>query len=333
MRYLRSQPGRNRGLSLIELLIGTTLGFLLIGAVIAVYQASKRSYVESEQVAALAENSRFAEITINHALRHVGFFGASQAIDIERDPDLGLVINDCTGPGAAYDLDNFIFAVTNTDGTAFGCIDDALPNTDVLVVKRVRPQPLYDADPENALAARDGVISFPSGLRAERTYIIATHMNGLLLDGADTPPLVDATSNYRNGIAWEYELEIYYIRNTAVPQLSRKFLQWDGTGMSIATENMVEGVEQMRLLFGYDSTGNGEIDSYTNATGVTDWGAVHSIEAFLMVRSADQDLQFEDNRVYTLAGEDYTPGGNYRRLVVHSRVSMRNPKLRIRGGV
>ncbi len=332
MSYRYSPPHRNRGLSLIELLIGSFLGFLLIGAVIAVYQASKRSYVESEQVAALAENSRFAELTINHALRHVGFFGASQAIDIIQAPDLDLVVGDCTGAGAAYDLDNVIFAVTNSDGTALGCIDDAVPDTDVLVVKRVRAQPYYDADPDDLLAARDGVISFPSGLRDEHTYVIATHMSGLLFDGADTPPLVDDTGDYKDGIAWEYALEIYYIRDGVIPQLSRKFLEWDGTDMTIGTENMVEGVEQMRLLFGYDSTDNGEIDTYTDAAGVTDWGAVHSIEAFLLVRSAERDLQFEDTRTYTLAGDEYTPGGNFRRLVVHSRVSMRNPKLRIRGG-
>ena len=164
MRSVRTQPRRHRGLSLIELLIGTTLGVLLIGAVIAVYQASKRSYVESEQVAALAENSRFAELTINHALRHVGFFGASQAIDVSPDAGLEEVENDCTGAGAAYDLDNFIFAVTNADGTALGCIDDAIPETDVLVVKRVKPQPLYDADPDKPLLARDGKISFPTEL-------------------------------------------------------------------------------------------------------------------------------------------------------------------------
>ena len=46
----------HRGYSLVELMIGMLLGIMLIAGAVSVYLASKRSFVEVEQVAALFES-------------------------------------------------------------------------------------------------------------------------------------------------------------------------------------------------------------------------------------------------------------------------------------
>ncbi|MFK8051049.1 MAG: PilW family protein, partial [Halioglobus sp.] len=112
---------------------------------------------------------------------------------------------------------------------------------------------------------------------------------------------------------------------------------WDGVQMIIDDENLVPGVEDMRLQFGFDSNGDGDVDTYSNVAGVTDWTQVSSVEAFVLVRNAAEDPQYIDNKTYQLGnGVSITPNDpnevNYRRTVMNTRVSLRNMKLVIRGG-
>ena len=151
------------GFSLVEFMVAMLLGLIFVGGAISVYLASKRSFTEVEQVATVADNGRFALQLLNYSAKHVGFFGSASHADIRLDNALGAVSGDCTGMAAAYDTDNAFFAVRATSTNVLGCIDDAVPDTDVLVIKGVVPRPLYDADPDDPNAPRDGVISYPNG--------------------------------------------------------------------------------------------------------------------------------------------------------------------------
>ena len=64
---------KQAGFSLVELMVGMVLGLMLIAGAVSIYLASKRSYVEVEQVAALTESARFAEQLVGDSLRHAGF--------------------------------------------------------------------------------------------------------------------------------------------------------------------------------------------------------------------------------------------------------------------
>lgn len=340
MRQLIRNDSRqvNRGFSLIEFMVAVVLGIIIIGGAISVYVASKRSFTEVEQVADLSENGRFALQMMTESMRHVSFFGAANPGDVRIDSGLDAVTGDCTGQAAAYDLTVTLFAGrSSVGGAAFGCIDDAVPNTDVLVIKSVLPRPLYDADPEDPNAPRDGAISFPAALNAQDAYVIANSEGGVLLDGADTAPGVGEGNEIAFGVAWPYRLQVFYLRAGDVPTLSRKVLGWDaGSGsMEIQTEDLVQGVENMRLRLGFDSNGDGEIDTYNYEDVVTAnnlWNQVDAVEIFLLMRGAVADVNYEDERTYQVGDLSVTPADNFRRLLLNSNVSLRNPKLAIRGG-
>jgi type IV pilus assembly protein PilW len=331
-----SRAKHNSGFSLVELMIGLLLGTIVVGGAISIYLASKRSFVESEQVAALSENSRFAAQLFNDSLRHAGFMGTLPASAIQVDANLTAIGADCTGPAAAYDVDNYLFAVYTTSANVFNCIDDARPDTDVLVVKNVFPRPYSDANPDDPNAPANGEIDFPAALNTSTTYVMANSQTARIFDGADTPPSIGKGEEIPDGMAWEYQLAIYYVRNTAIPRLSRKVLKWNGT-MEIVTEDLVEGVENIRFMFGNDSVSpfDGVVDKYSNAGNVADWSRVLSIEVFILLRSATQDMQYADANNYKLGDITVTAAADethYRRLVTHSSVSLRNPKLVMRGG-
>lgn len=335
-RFADSQAG----FSLIEFMVAVLLGTILISGAIGVYLGSRRSYTEVEQVAALAENARFSLSLLEESLRHVGFFGPAGPGNIAFDGNLGAVTGNCTGQGAAYVIEDYLFGIQAASGSVFGCIDDAVPNTDVLVVKHLAPNPAYDADPADPTAARDGVISFPSGLSATETYAIVNAEGGIVFDGADTAPSVSTGEVYANGIAYPYRLSIYYVRDTgAVPVLARKVLQWDAAAgaMTIATQDLVDGVENMQFLYGVDTDLDGEPDRFVNDTDPffttpANWGSVLVVRAALLIQSAVEDPNYTDDRTYQLADESVTPGGNRRRLLARTEITLRNPRLVLRGG-
>ncbi|MBN7795687.1 PilW family protein [Parahaliea mediterranea] len=334
-------PAGSRGFSLIEFMVAMVLGLIIIGGAISVYLASKRSYTEVEQVAELSENARFGLQVITDSLRHVRFFGGANSADIVA-ASLGTVSGDCSGLAAANNtVDSLLASRADGSGAAFGCVTDAEPGTDVLLIKSVLPQPMYDADPDDPNAPRDGTISFPQPLSNEEVYVIASPLSGRgeLFQGVSSAPSVEEGGSVPFGVAWPYRLQVYYIRapnagSGNVPTLSRKVLGWDaGAGaVEIRTEDLVSGVEGMRLRFGFDSDADGEADSYDYAASVPNWESVVAIELFLLVRSVVGDVDYVDNKTYQLGDTAVTPGDNFRRLLVRSNVSLRNSKLEIRRG-
>ena len=332
---------RSSGFSLIELMIGMLLGIMLMAGAASIYLASKRSFTEVEQVASLSDNGRFALRLMTDSLRHIGLSGQVFGNTITTDPSLTAVVGDCTGQAAAYNLNTLLFAINSGGGgNVFGCITDAQANTDVLVIKHVVTSPLNDTDPDDPNAPGNDVIDFPTTIDPTKTYIMTNNAIGIIFDGADTAPTIVTGGDVPEGTAWEYLFEVYYIRNMGAdnaPQLARKFLNWNGVAMAVDTENIIPGAEDMRLRFGFDSDGDGDVDTYSAVAGVTNWARVSSVEAFVLVRSATEDLQYTDTKTYNLGnGVAVTPNDpneiHYRRTVMHTNVSLRNMKLVIRGG-
>jgi type IV pilus assembly protein PilW len=328
-----------RGFSLVEFMVAMVLGLIIIGGAISVYLASKNSLTEVEQVAAVSENGRFALQVLNYAAKHVAFFGGAAPADIREDGALGAVAGDCDFPADAYNTDDSFFARRATSANVFGCIDDAMPNTDVLVIKGVIPSPLYDANPDDPNAPRDGVISFPAGgWDNETAYVIANSEVGIILDGADTPPDVREGNEFALGVAWPYRVQVFYVRNNPTgPTLSRKVLAWNGAAMSIQNENLVQGVENMRFLFGFDSDNDGDVDTVDNLTAVglptaAAWDSVTSMQAFVLLRSQNADPSYTNEKTYRLGDVTVTPGDDIRRVLLHTEITLRNPRLVLRGG-
>jgi len=340
---------REAGFSLVELMVGLTLGLLLIAGAISIYLATRQSYTEVEQVAALTENARFAEQIVGESLRHMGFLGEVTANKVEVASGLTAPTGNCSGAAGAYDLTRLGYAATvDSSGGALGCITDGLEGTDVLVIKRALTQPFSsgprERDPNDPPS---GTIDTPHALESGRTYVMTNNVSGLLFNGA-TPPTITTGGEIPGGTAWEYQYEVFYIREVDaddpdVPNmLSRRVLSYNPAtnAMEFTTEDLVEGGENLQLLFGCDSDNNGEVDIYENNVDIDagtncDWEDVQSVEVFMLVRSATKDPQYIDEKTYQLGDVSVTAPvdqKNFRRLLSHTSVSLRNLKLIIRGG-
>jgi len=334
MKIQRISKKYTLGLSMIELLVAMVISLIIIGGTASIYLASKRSYVEVERIARMTQNSRFALQMISDALLHAGYSGELPPGNIQTDPNLSAIAGtDCSSPASAYDINNYLIATTaDANGNALACINDAVPNSGVLVVKNVRPMKLIDSN-------ADGIIDSPEAINGTNTYIIANNSFGIMFDGADLAPTITESGDVPHGNAWIYEMQIYYIRDdgTNSPQLSRKLLRWKGANMTLDTEDLVSGVENMSFLFGTDSNADNEIDIYRLATNVTatEWNNIGVIKVNILVASDTIDPQYTDIKIYKLSGlPDIGPlNDNYHRMVMGTTVSLRNPELSIRGSL
>jgi len=66
---------------------------------------------------------------------------------------------------------------------------------------------------------------------------------------------------------------------------------------------LVEGVENMQILYGEDTNQDGTIDSYLSADNVVDFRGVRSVKVSLLVRSTGTSADGPINQVYSLNGE------------------------------
>lgn len=350
---------RSAGFSLVELMISVVLGLLLIAGAAAAYLSSKRSYTEVEEFSTLSENAHFAELLMADALLHAGFLGEVTGEKLLLDENLIDVQDDCgdlnrldptlSDPAAAYNVSQYLFGSTVDDAGGdvpdIDCIDDAAPNTDVLVIKRAVPRPLSDGD--RLLGPRDGTIDTPDPLQAGTTYIMTNNVMGIVFDGSGTPPNILDGGDVPGGLAWPYLFEVYYVRDADpddpenIPMLARKVLSWNGAAMEVITEDLVEGVEDLRLRLGFDSNDDSEVDRYVDVADITnplDWAEVGAVDVHLLVRGTIRDPEYTDEKTYNVGGDNtVTPADDperyplqYRRLLVNTQASLRNPKLVIR---
>lgn len=313
---------KQRGVSLVELLIAMALGLVLLAGIGYIYWGSRQSYTLQENLAGLQENGNFAVELLAQDLRMAGYIGC---------PNLGTGGNNVTPVRRAADDSRIAFQAGKTLGTdvapVMGVLDTALlrgttnvtnsqvANTDLLVVTRGSSQSfVLNAAPSGAaivLPSRSPLPSSPSGLNGgqQDTLIISDcsqadiiHVAGFSsAQQGDTITanldLAAAGRSYRAGaMVMGLETTAYFIRNNTngVPSLYRA--RWapdatDGNGNPDIDE-VVDNVQNMRVLYGVDSNGDGSADDYIRAAafdgnpGSPTWNQVVSARVSLLLRSA-----------------------------------------------
>lgn len=134
----------------------------------------------------------------------------------------------------------------------------------------------------------------------------------------------------------------YYIATNPFgePALYRQVLGSDGTSPNNSAEEIIEGVQDMQLAYGIDTTavppeGDGAVDSYVTANAVTDWSKVLGIRiSLLMVSRSDENSITSKPQRYALdrngdgdvadTDETVTPTDNLLRKVFTMTIAVKN---------
>ena len=306
------------GLTMIELMIGMLLSLILMAGVIQVFIGSKQSYRILEGTSVMQENGRFAMHLLKNNLRMADFWGG-----VERDAITGTPA--ITGACAA-DLPingSGIFGIQGNVASPLGCIPatDYVPNTDILVVRYA------DANPVTAFTANNIYLQ----------TLVGSQGRLLLSDGTiPASNVYDSNTGTINGkvgaLVYPFHLEAYYIRACSDPSGGGSATACDAgddggdpiptlvrvslVDNALVTQPLLEGVENMQLQFGRDTsaTSDGVVDVYETADVVgnaasANWNQVISVRISVMVRAPQMDGGFTDNNTYTMLDQNVTVNG------------------------
>ena len=325
---------RQRGMSLVELMVGMTLGLLILLGLTSLFVQSKRSFKQDELTARLQEDARFAMSELRHDIGMAGFW--ANALDGSIITEIGSV---GAAAGAAAQLYTYTTPLTVADNAAAAdtllgqSLDDLVAGTDAIATSKVEGFPAATAPTDgtgsttdaNVNAARATILAAAGGI----PYLQTNGVVAVMTTATDAPAtaaatLVPAEFNY-----WRYDPEIYWIRDYAItagdgiPTLVRKYLQ----AGAIVTESIALGVEDMQIEYGIDTNTDGFADRYLSDPTAAQMQQVTTCRIYLLMRSTEADENYSNVRTYTYSNSPlspYTPGDKFYRRTFSTTVKVRN---------
>lgn len=308
------------GITLIEILVALALSLIILAGVMHIFLNNKQTYRVQEAFARLQENGRFALQFITEDLRMAGYVGCGGKLNNPRNmsdlypppngDNVADVVGNFTGSGLeGYQTADLPLAISNTVNLT---VANVVPGTDIVRVKRASTTGARldgNTTADNGSMQLD--ITTALGLFQADDYLFisdcekadifvannvsANTNNGFITIAHSSSENMTVYNNKLSKVyqddaeVFKFSNNVYYIGyNTAgVPSLFRQSLANAG---SIDTEELVEGVEDMQLLYGEDTDGNNIPDQYVDSASVGDWDNVTAVRIELQVRSIEDNL-------------------------------------------
>lgn len=311
----RPRPSRERGLSLLELMIALTIGMLLLTALASMYMGASNSNKELARSSRQIEDGRYSLQTLTDDIAlagYLGYFHTPIAPASLPDPcvlntmatiraDLSLAVQGYDAPSAPA-------------APLSGCLVDAdhVAGTDVLVVRRADT----NVSATGSVLANEVYVQANSDVNNSSNPVVETGTYTaakfplLLKDNATTAPIR------------KLHVHIYYVAPCSVPNgggsvctganddngnpiptLKRLELTRDAGGnRAWVVTPIAEGVENMQIDYGVDSDGDGVPDgAFTTAPATAaDWANVVAMNIHLVVRNTERTPGYSDLKTYSL---------------------------------
>ena len=294
---------RQQGLTLVEIMVAITISLILLAGVVQIFVGNKQSYRLTEELSRMQENGRFAMDHIAREIRMAAFWGCT---NISVDPNI-TITNNLNPPNppttpANHPVDPSTSGVDGTDNSG-------LNDSDTLILQGAYGEGL-GIETHNVSAASFNVTTVNHGLN-ERDVVIATDCRK-----ADVFEITNANSGTNNTIVANLGNNDPGFGNATIPGLEYNdsgtiyriksvtyAIQTGASGEPALFRNengnnveLVEGVQDMQILFGVDSdpTDNNQIATiYQSASSVTNMNDVVSVRITLTLSTLN-DLHRSD---------------------------------------
>lgn len=327
MRKLNKQLG----ISLVEVLVALVISIFLLGGIVQVYSGNKATFRFTNALAEIQENARFAMEIMAQDLRLAGEWGC-----IPFDPDDTSNINDTLSAGnvTGYNTDFHDFvgeeSIEGENGTGIN-------GSDTLTIRGGKPSQTNVEGPFTAPTTQNIFTDTTNTITAGDIILVGRcGANDLLIAfEADILPVtsvvVGTTSDQRrinlganksqqyenDAMVIELQTVDYDIQNGASgePALFR-------AEFGVAQE-LVEGVEDMQILYGIDNDNDQFPNQYVASDAVGDWEDVVAVRISLLMRSIEDNVT-EAPQTYTWLGAAVTPADRRIRQVFTTTVALRN---------
>lgn len=280
----RFSPHR-RGFTLVEMMVGLTVGLLITIALLVVFANASFSQQNLQRSSIQIDNGRYTTELLREEIQLAGFFGeivtAAAAVG---DPDpcatvpVAFVPSPLSVPAPVHGY---------TDADVLGCLANRRPGTSAIALRRLDIDPVAPAaiGPGNQTQYVQYSFCGSDTLAPSLVYDRST--------AAFTLRARDCTSLNR---VRAYVSRVYFVascnvctgQGDGVPTLKRLEL----VGNTLVETALVEGIEDLRFEYGFDINGDGAPDTYLSRAGVAgptaDWGNVMVVKVNFISRSLER---------------------------------------------
>ena len=332
-------------MTLVEIMISLLIGAFLIGGVLQIFLSTKQTYRMQESLSRLQENGRFAMDFLTKDIRMAGFIGCSSRVTLT---------NTLNAPtNYFYAFDRAIEGFESTSASAWTPTMDAvaitspLGGSDVITIRRADDQSFSvtthaattaaltldaTATSTNLEAAgfldSDGnnncTIAVASDCSAASVFQVSAVAGSVFSHdtGGSCAPgnsANDLGKTYVDGDVYPINTISYYVRTNPnnQPALYRRI-------GSNPAEELVEGIENMQILYGEDTDNDGTANYYVPAGTVgLNMGRVVSVRVSLLTRTLEDNIAAQPLD-YTYNDATTTPADRRLRRVFTSTIAIRN---------
>ena len=327
---------KHAGASITEFMIAMSLGAILIAAVTGIFISNKSNFNMQQGLMRLQENGRYTDFLLSEKIRMASFQGCS-------NQNLVSINNLISSPPATVNLSNSIVGYQGGTSAWTPNLPSELSGapkagTDVLEIRMAaEPGTTLSSNMSSTNATIDVVnrISIQPG---EFLLITDCETGDIFESSAGTSSTAithTATDNTSSNLSkayqtdaqvFKFEYYAFYIKDsgrsnaTGLPIFA--LFQRDANGNE--TE-LVEGVEEMRITYGVDTTGDGSADTFDTAAAVetaSQWPQVVSVDISLLLNSINE-VEVKPQQ-YTFQGTTITPSDNMLRRQWDNYVTIRN---------
>ncbi len=356
---------RSAGFSLVEVMVSLVISLFILSGAVTILMQNQQNYRQNDDFGRLQENARLALELLVSDLRMVDFWGCAAN---RSNLITGVVAGSGTLLDTTMSLDGFEENTLQWDAQANNeLVSDILPGTDAVTIRKLRNSgvpvsvsmvtaadpvivrknsapvgkgqmvAIYDCEETNIFRVSDIDVD-KTTLQHDANMNIDTRFHkmsgGTKIYEQNTAhtanPDADPTGKKAHTFLAPFDVVRYYVSDPGAQNTPALWRQFHDTN-NVVQQPVVEGVENMQILYGENTAQTGEPASFVNANQVKDWNRVVAVRIILLVRSAEENPTQEiDTKPYDIhgtpdiGGDDISPGGRYRRKLVSTTVLLRN---------
>jgi len=356
---ITARPRRQRGFSIVEILLAMALSLILTLVVSQIYLGSKQTYLLQEAQSRLQENGRFALQILAKDIRRAGNMGC---LSIKKTPVVlanptptitpatSIMGYNANSDIISYPVSDQTYSKTNWTpdapdiGTAESGKLKAIAGTDIFTIQSAEP---CGGQLQAQVLGMTGSpeVSIPStntcSIQAGSDELILSDCGQTEVFRADSVSPIKITGKtnntldhftYTHGVDAEvmvFHSHTYFIRMfNGEPTLYRR----ENTEITPTPQPLIEGVENMQVLYGIDKdptdgTADGSVDRYLSANNVPtpDWANVIAVRIDLVLRSTGEEGKYLTSTTTTACDGTAVTDQRLRRCYSFT-VNLRNPR-------
>lgn len=309
---------RQHGLSLVELMVAMAISLILLAGVLQIFLGSKQSYRVNENMSRIQESGRFAMELMARDIRMAGYQGC---------PSMETVIPNIIAdppPTEGFGIDTVVGGRNDVAaGTTLGglTIDTG---TDTISVQFASPESVNLSGNLGTMNANIQLSGNPAGWNANDVLFITDctaidiFRSTNVSSGASGTTIAHSTAaNTTNFLSKLYGTD-------AMVMSYGSYTYFVSGGSLYRNANaLIDGVLDMQILYGEDTSGDKAPDQYVTADDVGNWERVVAARVSLLLVGPDNNIT-TTNQTVLYNGADRTVDNRRLAKVFTTTIGMRN---------